>query len=391
MLYTNYILVSATSHGPFEWINTYIRAVSESQARKYSEAIISLTSIECLKNNPKILATIGEIYYFCGDYERAFTYLKRSYDLYPYMKEGIQKYAMLCDMFKKTRTLQELIRPVSAFPYDYSSENFFVMAQYLYTSLKYEKAQYFITRVILQHQNRNVDALILSAKILHCSKKSNEALILLRQALKHEPYRFEVHRWIIEIMLNTDRARDAQNQATKSLKILGESPRSLTLAASTYLKSPVSKEKAKMLLLKALELNEHYAKAVFFLAQILIDDKETKAAVKLLEKTSAIVPNVKITLMLADLYAKLKNFSAALEQYTKVINIEGSNRHALSGLMALGSTSTAVMEKTTLDACADEDISDPSGGEPPVELNTSRIKSNDESDSELVWSDMDTN
>lgn len=203
-------------------------------SRKHAEAVMSFMSIDCLKNDPKILAMIGENFYFMGDYERAQTYLKRSFSLNPFMKQGIQKYAMICEMLKKSQELELLLRPSSSFPYEYTSENWFVMATYLFSCMKYEKAQYFINRVIAHHQHRNVDALILNAKILHSTKKTNEALVSLRTALKYEPQRFEVHRWIIEILLATpDRARDAQNQATKSLKVLGESPRALTLAAST--------------------------------------------------------------------------------------------------------------------------------------------------------------
>lgn len=39
------------------------------------------------------------------------------------------------------------------------------------------------------------------------------------------------------------------------------------------------------MLQRALEISKLYTKAVFFLAQILINDKEHKAAIKLLEKT----------------------------------------------------------------------------------------------------------
>lgn len=357
-------------------------------SRKHAEAVMSLASIECLKNNPKILAMIGETFFGIGDYERANTYLKRSFDLNPFMKQGIQKYAMICEMLKKTQELELLLRPSSTFPYDYTSENWFVMSIYLYSCMKFEKAQYFINRVILQHDCKNVDALILNAKILHSTKKSNEALISLRSALKHEPYRFEVHRWIIEILLSTERGREAQNQSAKSLKMLGESPRALTLAASTYLKNPISKDKAKSLLQKALEISEHYTKAVFFLAQILIDDKEHKAAIKLLEKTAAVVSNVKICLILADLFAKSKNLSQALDYYTKVLNLDSTNRHALNGLMALGSTNSNLEKALEVSSTTENDESsaelDPSGE------NSSRMKTNEEDDdSELVWSDVE--
>lgn len=370
------LIINAISEQPcFEWVNFYIRGVSEIyNSRKYAEAITTLASIDCMKTNPRILALIGTSFYFSGDYDRAYSYLKKSFDLYPFMKDGIQKYALLCDMFKKNRELEVILRPSSVSPYHYTSENWFVMATYLYSCLKFEKAQYFITRVIEQFQSRNVDALILNAKILHGNKKSFEALKSLREALKYEPHRFEAHRWTIEILLASDKIKDAQNHATKALKLLGESPRTLTLAASSYLKNPIVKEKAKPLLQRALEMNEFYAKAVFFLAQILVDDKDTKAAIKLLERTAATTSNVKINLMLADLYAKSKNLSAALEQYTKVLNIDATNRHALNGLMTLGSVTTA-----TLDTTLEEELDT---GE------NSRNKT-DESENELIWSDIE--
>lgn len=368
----NSLVINVSSDPCFDWLNLYIKGVSEIHSRKYPDAYMTLTSIECLKSNPRIIALIGEVFYFSGDYDRALSYLKRSYDLYPFMKQGIQKYALLCDMFKKNRELEMMLRPSSNSPYEYSSENWFVFATYLYGCLKFDKAQYFINRVINLYQQRNVDALILNAKILHSNKKSIEALVSLRQALKFEPNRFEVHRWIIEILLTTEKGREAQNQAIKSLKILGETPRTLTLTASTFLKNPISKDKAKIYLYKALEMNEYYVKAVFFLAHILIDDKEIKAAIKLLEKTVPVVTNIKITLMLADLYAKSKNLSSALEQYTKVLNLDSSNRHAMNGIMAMGSANNSLESEEDFES---------------VE-NTSRSK-NDETNEELVWSDIE--
>lgn len=383
-------LILASSTECFNWINTYIRGMAELRNHDYAEAVMTLTSIDCLKMNSKILASIGEAFYFSGDYDRANQYLKRAYELNPFMKHGIQKYALLCDMFKKTKELEMLLRPSSAYPYEYTSENWFVMAVYLYSVSKYDKAQYFINRVITQHQFRNVDAHILNAKILHSTKKSSEALISLRTALKYEPCRFEAYRWIIEILLTSDHARDAQNQATKMLKLIGETPRCLTLAASTFLKAPINKEKAKTLLLKALEINEHYTKAVFFLAQILIDDKENKAAIKLLEKTAAVVSNVKICLMLADLYAKCKNLSLALEFYTKVLNLDSSNRHALNGLMALGSTNSSIEKALQVSSTTCGENDDSSAEIEPSGDASSRMKTNDDDESsELVWSDVE--
>lgn len=381
----NSLTINVSSTEKFEWVNHYIRGVSEIQNRNYDEAITTLKSIDCLRNNSKVQAMIGEAYYYTGEYDRAFHFLKRAYELNPFMTQGIQKYALLCEMFKKTQELESMIRPTSAYPYDYTSENWFVMAMYCFACLKYEKAQYFTDRIFALHQPRNVDALILNARILNGYKKPNEALVSLRHALKYEPHRFEVHRWMIEILMNENKGREAQSQGMKSLKLLGENPRSCTLVASTYLKSPVCKEKAKVLLEKALSHNEFYAKAIFYLAQILINDKEHRAAIKLLEKTAQVLNNVKLTLMLADLYATTKNLSAANEFYTKVLNFDSANRHALNGLRALGSTSGEKGLEVSTTTCGgenDDSSADVDG--------SSRMKTNEDvDDSELVWSDVE--
>lgn len=67
--------------------------------------------------------------------------------------------------------------------------------------------------------------------------------------------------------------------------------------------------------------------------------------------------------------------------YTKVLNIEASNKHALNGLMALGTTTSAHLDPPRPGETGEND--DESG-------NSSRMKTNDDDDdSELVWSDVE--
>lgn len=60
-------------------------------------------------------------------------------------------------------------------------------------------------------------------------KKHNEALITLRQALKYQNYRYETHKGIIESLVGQEKYKEAQQQAYRSLKTLGETPRTLTV------------------------------------------------------------------------------------------------------------------------------------------------------------------
>lgn len=64
-------------------------------------------------------------------------------------------------------------------------------------------------------------------------KKYNDALICLRYALKFESHRYEVHRGMIECFIAQEKFKEAQQQAYKSLKVLGDSPRTLTVTLKT--------------------------------------------------------------------------------------------------------------------------------------------------------------
>lgn len=82
------------------------------------------------------------------------------------------------------------------------------------------------------------------------------------------------------------------------------------------MKDPALVPRAKTLLIKALDINELYVKAVVILAQIYIEENETNSAIKLLEKSLSVMAHI---LLLADLYAKKGNQSGAMEQYTKAL------------------------------------------------------------------------
>lgn len=204
------------------------------EERKFPEAIETLKQIEAttsLKNYPKLLVLIAESYYYNGDYEIAYNYFKRAYNLHPHMTRGIQKYAMLLFQLHKVDELELLIRPSSSFSYEHSSEMWFIMAQYLLAVQKSDKAIYIVEKAC-QMNKRNVDALLLKARILHHIKKHNEALVTLRSALKYQNYRYETHKGIIECLVGMDKLKEAQQQAYKSLKQLGETPRTLTVSLS---------------------------------------------------------------------------------------------------------------------------------------------------------------
>lgn len=81
----------------------------------------------------------------------------------------------------------------------------------------------------------------------------------------------------------------------------------------------MSKNKAKPLLLRALDLNENYLPAVFLLAEIYQEENEISEAVKLLKKQVENQPNCRIHAMLGDFLTLEKDLGGALEHYTHAL------------------------------------------------------------------------
>lgn len=137
-------------------------------SRKYTEAIQAFKTIETttpLKNYHQLLVLIGECHYHNGELDNAYTYLQRAHNLYPYMQTGIQILAMLLAKKNKIQSLEKMIAPNTTFPYEYTTEMWFVMAQYLFSSAKYDKAVYFVQKSCFLNP-KNAEALILKGIVV---------------------------------------------------------------------------------------------------------------------------------------------------------------------------------------------------------------------------------
>lgn len=383
--------VHPTLEAQCNWIISWIKAHSHIHSRKYTEAIQTLRSIEsntALSNYHQLLVLIGECYYHNGEYENAYSYLKRAHSLYPHMKNGIQILAILMAKKKKINDLEKMIAPTSTFPYEYSSEMWFVMAQYLYSTAKYDKAVYFVQKACFLNP-KNAEALILKAEILLQLKKPSEAIAHLRFAQQFAPYRYEVHRCLVDTYINMNRLREAQAQGMKALKSIGETPRLLVLLGRTYLKDDNTRAKAKTLFQKALEINENYLPAVYLLAELYQQENDVTNCMKLLKKHTLLTQNCKLHAMLGDLLSNDKDHSGALEHYTIALNLDPTNRCAMAGLLAMGQSSSSgtsgVVNTSYLDTSMAEEGCDQ---ENPLEMIPQGVQ-NDIEDSEIMWSDVE--
>lgn len=298
-----------------DWLSNWIRANDNIYNQKYSQAIQILKTIETnsfVKNTNQLLSLIGEVYYFSGEYELAMNYLKRAQILYGATSKGIMTYAVILAKKNKQTELEKLIIPSSS-TNEYTTEMWFIMAQFLFSTKKFEKAAYFAQKAVFLNP-KNFEALLLKAKVYVELKKHQEAIMQFRMIQQVAPHRFEVYQGLVATYIQLHQIRDAQNLANLAIKEIGQTAMTLTLLATTFVRDG-NKVKAKTYLQKALELNENYLAAVIMLVELLQDEGDTTSAINLLKKQVSVQPNCKLHSMLGDMLHE-KDHSGALENYT---------------------------------------------------------------------------
>ena len=85
-------------------------------------------------------------------------------------------------------------------------------------------------------------------------KRVDDAIVHFREALRLSPKRFEAHHGLIGCYLTERRMREAIAQAKDAFGSLGQSARSLTLYGTVLAKEPLTVEKAKSYLERALRV-----------------------------------------------------------------------------------------------------------------------------------------
>ncbi|KFB35444.1 AGAP003902-PA-like protein [Anopheles sinensis] len=382
-----------------DWMSGWIKAHANIHARKYPEAIQALRSIEAntaLRNYHQLLVLIGECYYHNGDYEQAYNTLKRAHAMQPHSRNGIQMLAILMAKNKKISELEKLVTPTPSLLNEYTSEMWFVMGQYLFATAKYEKAVYFVQKACFLN-SRNVEALILKAEILFQAKKYQQGIAHLRYGQQFAPYRYEFHKALVDNYLNLGRVREAQMQAMKAVKMLGESARTLVLLARTYMKDENARPKAKALCIKALGMNENFLPAVYLLAELYQRENDLAARQKLLKKHASMTQNCKLHIMLGEMLNNEKDHNGAMDHYTMALNLDPLNRSAIAGLLAVGqsngstsSTSNAAGTSSAyLESIVEEGSDVPDNPLDMIEIRTTGGPNELESESDAMWSDVE--
>ncbi|XP_058449473.1 anaphase-promoting complex subunit 7-like [Malaya genurostris] len=163
----------------------------------------------------------------------------------------------------------------------------------------------------------------------------------------------------------------------------------LVLLGRTYLKDDATKEKAKTLFEKAIELNESYLPAVYLLADLFQQENDIVSCMKLLKKHTMLTQNCKLHAMLGDLLSNDKDHSGALEQYTIALNLDPTNGSAMAGLLAMGQSGLGAINTSYVDSSVADDGTDiPDNPLEMIEI-PQNVQNDLESESDIMWSDVE--
>ncbi|KAG0416350.1 hypothetical protein HPB47_006485 [Ixodes persulcatus] len=359
-----------------EWLGQWIKANAHFHAREYASSITNFKQLEArpqLSDNVDILVSLGEAYYHMGDFVNAGVTLERVHSLDPYQVRGMDIYAALLAKDKKVKELETLSTQLMSVN-DKTPEPWIVMAYLCYVTKKGTRAIYFSQKACMLNP-RHVEALLLKGFILLELRKQHEAIAHFGEVFKVAPYRHEAYKGMVDCYLALLRNNEAAAIASNGCKQLGHNPRSLTLYASVLMKNPVTVEKAKLCLEKALKLDSNHLPAVYLLAEIYDQERAYLKGIELLQKHLEVQSTCRLHQMLGDFFARTSEHEKALHHFGIALNLDPSNASARKG------TRRVEQRPENLEGGYDMDVDEIAESDVENEL--------EESEVEAVWSDVE--
>lgn len=369
------VLSGSTNFPNMEWLSLWIKAHSHMHAKELSQSISTFKQLDSktlLRDNTDILVSLGEAHYYNGDYQNALSVLERAHSLDPLLLKGMDVYAALLAKEKKVKELESLSSQLISIS-DTVPEPWIAMAYYCYITKKRTRAVNFAQKACMINP-RHIEALLLKGTILLELKRVQDAITHFGEAYKIAPYRYEPHKGLVDCYLALHRTREAIAIASNACKQLGQTARALTLYASVLTKDPLSADKAKALLEKALKQDSTYLNAVYQLAGIYEQERMYEKGIEFLKKQMEQQSTCRLHQMLGDFLARTNEHEKALHHFSIALNMDPTNNRAIEG-------SQRVEQNPESSESFDVEVEDIADSENEAEL--------EESEVEAVWSDVD--
>lgn len=221
-----------------------------------------------------LLGSLADLYFRAGDNKNSVLKFEQAQMLDPYLIKGMDVYGYLLAREGRLEDVENLgcrLFNIS----DQHAEPWVVSGCHSFYSKRYSRALYLGAKAIQLNSN-SVQALLLKGAALRNMGRVQEAIIHFREAIRLAPCRLDCYEGLIECYLASNSIREAMVMANNVYKTLGANAQTLTLLATVCLEDPVTQEKAKTLLDKALTQRPDYIKAVVKKQNCLAENRNMK-------------------------------------------------------------------------------------------------------------------
>lgn len=123
--------------------------------------------------------------------------------------------------------------------------------------------------------------------------------------------------------------------ANNIYKTLGANAQTLTILATVCLEDPVTQEKAKTLLDKALAQRPDYTKAVVKKAELLSREQKYEEGIALLRNALANQSDCVLHRMLGDFLVAVNDYQEAMDQYSIALSLDPNDQKSLEGMQKM--------------------------------------------------------
>uniref|UniRef100_A0A8C0VUW1 Anaphase promoting complex subunit 7 n=1 Tax=Cyanistes caeruleus TaxID=156563 RepID=A0A8C0VUW1_CYACU len=325
-----------------DWLSVWIKAYAFVHTGDNTRAINTICSLEkksLLRDNVDLLGSLADLYFRAGDNKNSILKFEQAQMLDPYLIKGDwhSGFSLFCS--EGSACLQSL--------------SFFSRCHSFY-SKRYSRALYLGAKAIQLNSN-SVQALLLKGAALRNMGRVQEAIIHFREAIRLAPCRLDCYEGLIECYLASNSIREAMVMANNVYKTLGANAQTLTLLATVCLEDPVTQEKAKTLLDKALTQRPDYIKAVVKKAELLSREQKYEDGIALLRNALANQSDCVLHRILGDFLVAVNEYQEAMDQYSIALSLDPNDQKSLEGLQKMEK------EESPTDATQEEDVDDMEG------------------------------
>ncbi|XP_017055096.1 anaphase-promoting complex subunit 7-like isoform X1 [Drosophila ficusphila] len=337
------VLHAATVPGNFDWLGTWIQGLAQMFDCKHLAAARTFQKLQDtsqLHCSEHLMMALGRCLYYHGNYSEAEQMFSATIRANPDNVEAIGLLAVVRSSLEdrsssNTTDMDRLYAQVTSEP-KYSAEHWFVHAQSMFDSGKFERGLSFVDQC-LASKPRHQEALILRPRLLASLGRQEEAAVAFRMAQAIVPYRFEVFRGLFQCYLDQKRFKEAHAVSNWTLQTFPNSPRSLTMFGRTLFNTPnpLVKKSARKFAQKSLKIDPNYSPAVVLMADICQFEGAPEDSIKLLEDHVSRFPQTDLFTRLGDILRCQLQPIKALEYYYKALGRDPKCELALEGISLL--------------------------------------------------------